>query len=87
MRYLRLYLCFLRFSAGKSMEFRLDFFFRIVMDLAYYGVALGFFHLLYLHTPTVAGWDLWDPRIIRRLQMFCTRAVSVRRLKWANDCM
>lgn len=63
MRYLRLYLCFLRFSAGKSMEFRVDFFFRIVMDLAYYGVALGFFHLLYLHTPTVAGWDVHQARV------------------------
>jgi ABC-2 type transport system permease protein len=63
MRYIRLYLCFLRFSAGRSMEFRLDFFFRIVMDFAYYGVALGFFHLLYQHTPTVAGWDLHQARL------------------------
>ena len=63
MRYLRLYLCFLRFSAGRSMEFRLDFFFRIVMDFAYYGVALGFFHLLYLHVPTVGGWDVHQARL------------------------
>jgi ABC-2 type transport system permease protein len=63
MRYLRLYLHFLRFSASRSMEFRLDFFFRVVMDLAYYGVALGFFHVLYLHTGSVGGWDLHQARV------------------------
>jgi ABC-2 type transport system permease protein len=38
------------------MEFRLDFHFRIVMDLIYYAVNLAFFKLIYLHTDTLAGW-------------------------------
>ena len=32
-RYLRLYLHFLRFSFSKAIEFRVDFFFRVLMDV------------------------------------------------------
>ncbi len=57
-RYLRLYLYFIRFSLSRAMEFRLDFFFRIFMDLAYYGINIAFFQVLFLHTPVLAGWNL-----------------------------
>ncbi len=57
-RYLRLYACFLRFSFSRAMEFRVDFFFRVVMDLAFYAVNLTFFSVLYLHTGSIAGWGL-----------------------------
>lgn len=56
-RYLRLYAHFLRFSFSKAMEFRVDFFFRILMDIIYYTVNILFFKVLYLHTPLLAGWD------------------------------
>jgi len=56
-RYLRLYLHFLRFSFSKALEFRLDFTFKIFMDCVFYAVHLGFFKVLFLSTPTVAGWD------------------------------
>lgn len=56
-RYLRLYAHFLRFSFSKAMEFRVDFFFRILMDIIYYAVNILFFKVLYLHTPMLAGWD------------------------------
>jgi ABC-2 type transport system permease protein len=39
------------------MEFRLDFSFRIIMDLIYYIVNILFFQVIYLHTPLIAGWD------------------------------
>ena len=55
-RYLRLYLHFLRFSFSKAMEFRIDFSFRILMDIIYYIVNILFFKVLYLHTPLLAGW-------------------------------
>ena len=42
-RYLRLYGCFLRFSFSRAMEFRLDFFFRVLMDVVWNLVNLGFF--------------------------------------------
>lgn len=56
-RYFRLYLHFLRFSFSKAMEFRIDFTFRIVMDLIYYIVNILFFKVIYLHTPMLAGWS------------------------------
>lgn len=58
MRYLRLYLYFLRFSFSRAMEFRVDFFFRVVMDVAYYAVNLAFFAVLYEHTSVLGGWSL-----------------------------
>lgn len=58
MRYLRLYLHFLRFSFSRALEFRLDFFFRIVMDVVFYAVDLIFFTLLYGHTSVLGGWSL-----------------------------
>jgi ABC-2 type transport system permease protein len=39
------------------MEFRLDFFFRVVMDVIYYGMNVAFFKVLYRHTDTLAGWS------------------------------
>jgi ABC-2 type transport system permease protein len=56
LRYLRLYVCFLRFSFSRAMEFRVDFFFRIVMDAIWYAVQLFMFWVFYLHTETLGGW-------------------------------
>ena len=56
-RYLFLYLNFLQFSFSKAMEFRLDFFFKIIMDVAYYSVNILFFKVIYLHTPLLGGWS------------------------------
>ncbi len=57
MRYFRLYLHFLRFSFSRAMEFRLDFYFRVVMDIIYYMVHLGFFTVIYQHTSLLGGWS------------------------------
>jgi ABC-2 type transport system permease protein len=57
-RYLTLYLHFLRFSFSRALEFRLDFFFRVVMDIAYYVVHLAFFTIIYRHTSLLGGWTL-----------------------------
>lgn len=56
LRYLRLYLYFLRFSFSRAMEFRLDFFFRIVMDAVFYLVQIAFFSVIYRHTALLGGW-------------------------------
>ena len=56
-RYLRLYLYFLRFSFSKAFEFRVDFWFRVVMDLFYYAVNIGFYGVIFSHTDLLAGWD------------------------------
>lgn len=56
MRYLRLYLYFLRFSFSRAAEFRLDFYFRVVMDCIYYAVNIAFFGIIYGQTELVGGW-------------------------------
>jgi ABC-2 type transport system permease protein len=56
-RYIKLYSYFLRFSFSKAMEFRIDFFFRIFMDIAFYSVQFLFFKIIYLHTPMLGGWN------------------------------
>jgi len=58
MRYLRLYAAFVRFSFSKAMEFRVDFFFRVLMDIVFYATHLAFFAVLYGHTRELGGWDL-----------------------------
>ena len=55
-RYIRLYIHFLQFSFSKALEFRLDFFFKIIMDIVYYSVNILFFKVIYLHTPMLGGW-------------------------------
>ncbi len=57
-RYIRLYLYFLRFSFSKAMEFRVDFFFRIIMDIFYYAINIGFYSLVFMHTDILGGWTM-----------------------------
>lgn len=56
MKYIRLYLYFVRFSVSTALLFRFDFFFRIIMDCAYYIVNIGFYLVLFDHTTLLAGW-------------------------------
>ncbi len=56
-RYLRLYLYFVRFSLSKSLEFRLDFTFRIVMDCMFYAVNIGLYWTLFQHFHQIGGWN------------------------------
>lgn len=56
MRYVRLYGRFVAFSFSRALEFRLDFFFRVVMDCAYYAVNLAFYKVIFLHTSMLGGW-------------------------------
>ena len=57
-RYLYLYFHFVQFSFAKALEFRLDFTFKIAMDIIYYLVNIALFQILFLHTNLVAGWTL-----------------------------
>lgn len=61
-RYLRLYLSFVRFSISRAVEFRLDFFCRIFMDLVFYAVNLAFFKVLFLRISSLGGWS--EPQIM-----------------------
>ncbi len=55
-RYFRLYAHFLRFSFSKALQFRVDFSFRILMDIFYYLVNILFFKVIFLHTSMLGGW-------------------------------
>lgn len=55
-RYIRLYFYFLQFSISKTLEFRMDFFFRILMDGIFYAVNIAFYRLIYIHTESLGGW-------------------------------
>lgn len=83
MRYLRLYLHFLRFSFSKAFEFRVDFYFRIIMDCCFYLVQFLFFNIIYLHTPLLAGWNM------DQMQIFIASYIFIDALHmtvFANNC-
>ncbi len=75
-RYLRLYLHFLRFSFSRAMEFRLDFLFRIVMDLVFYAVSLAFFSVIYRHTQLMGGWN-YDQVLVFTCGYFVVNALQM----------
>ena len=56
MRYVRIYLNFMRFAASRAMQFRAELGFRILMDIAFYAIFLGFYKIIYSHTPALGGW-------------------------------
>ncbi len=56
-RYLRLFVYFLRFSFSKALQFRIDFFFRIGMDIIFYLVNILFYDVVYRHTDLIGGWN------------------------------
>jgi len=57
-RYLRLFLSFVKFSFQKSLVFKFDFSFRIVMDCLYYAQNLLFYYFLFKTTSDIGGWNL-----------------------------
>jgi ABC-2 type transport system permease protein len=75
-RYGMLYLYFLRFSFSRAMEFRLDFFFRIVMDTVYYIVHIIFFGVIYGHTSMIGGWN-FDQILIFMCGFFLVDAIHM----------
>lgn len=82
-RYLRLYLYFLRFSFSRAMEFRVDFFFRVFMDSFFYVAHLAFFTILYRHTAELGGWTL-DQALIFASAIFVQDALQMT--LFSNNC-
>jgi len=75
-RYLRLYLYFLRFSFSRAMEFRLDFFFRVGMDMIWYAVHLVFFAVIFRFTRELGNWS-WDQVLVFAATIFFMDAVQM----------
>jgi ABC-2 type transport system permease protein len=76
LRYLRLYAHFLRFSFSRAMEFRVDFFFRVFMDAAWYVVHLAFFAVLFGQTKALGEWN-WDQVLVFAASMFVMDALQM----------
>lgn len=76
MRYLRLYLYFLQFSFSGAMTFRIDFYFRIIMDAVYYILHIMLFHFIYLHTSQFGGWSESEIYIFVGI-FFCVDAINM----------
>ncbi|MEM8885690.1 MAG: ABC-2 family transporter protein [Planctomycetota bacterium] len=75
-RYIRLYGYFLRFSFSRAMEFRIDFFFRIGMDILWNATYLTFFTVLFLHTGMLGGWN-YDQVLVFAGTLFVTDALNM----------
>lgn len=57
-KYLKLYRYFVKFSLIQAMQFRFDFFFRIIMDCMFYLVNILFYLVLFEHTGGIGGWTV-----------------------------
>lgn len=76
MRYPRLFAHFLRFSFSRAMEFRFDFFFRIVMDGIWYAHNLAFFWIVYRHVGLFGGWT-FDQMLVFAAGVFLADAIQM----------
>lgn len=63
MRYLRLWLQFLKFSWMADLEYRMNFVVRVIGEFFWYTAQLSVFEVLYTHTETLHGWDINAVRV------------------------
>lgn len=63
MRYARLWISFLKMSWMADMEYRFNIVLRIIGEFSWYIAQLSVFEVLYLHSNTIAGWDVHDMRV------------------------
>ncbi len=53
----RLWMMFLAQALSREMEYRLHLWLSFLIDVVWYAVQIGLFEVIYLHTPSVAGWS------------------------------
>jgi len=75
-RYVRLYAYLLRFSFSRAMEFRVDFFFRIGMDILWNAMNIVYFTVIFLHTGMLGGWN-YDQVLVFVGVLFVTDAFQM----------
>lgn len=63
MRYFKLWLNFFKMSGMADLEYRLNLVLRVVGDFAWYLAQLSIFEVLYLHAPSISGWDVHGMRV------------------------
>jgi ABC-2 type transport system permease protein len=63
MRYLKLWLSFLKMSWMADMEYRLNMILRVLGESGWYVAQLSIFEVLYTHAKTISGWDVHGMRV------------------------
>jgi ABC-2 type transport system permease protein len=63
MRYLRIWVQFLKMSWMADMEYRVNYLVRVCGEVIWYISQLSVFEVLYLHTATLNGWDVHAMRV------------------------
>jgi|FLYM01.1.fsa_nt_gi ABC-2 type transport system permease protein len=62
-KYLSLWFSFFRMSWMENLEYRLNFVFRVFTELLWYSAQIAVFEVIYVHTSSIAGWDIHDVRV------------------------
>ena len=62
-KHLRIWRSLLKMNWMESLEYRLNFFSRIVVEVLWYGTQLSIFEVLYTHTNSIAGWEIQHIRV------------------------
>lgn len=63
MRYVNLWLSFVKASAMADMEYRLNIVMKVLGEVIWYVVQLSVFEVLYTHTKSISGWDVHAMRV------------------------
>src|SRR4051812_29156214 len=63
MKYLKLWLEFLKIGWMAEAEYRLNLVVRVVADVVWYIAQLSVFEVLFFHAPQIAGWDILKMRV------------------------
>ncbi len=69
-KYIILYASFFKASLVADLEFRFNFVILIIGELIWYGTQLILYEVLYLHTSSLAGWNLSEMRVFIFLALF-----------------
>lgn len=59
-RYVRLAGAFCRYSLSRELAFRGNFLIKIVVELIWLGILIGFYALVFTKTSVIASWGEWD---------------------------
>lgn len=60
MRYFHLWISFFISCFKKEIIFKSDFFLKIISHLLWFLFSIIFFRIIYLHTPQIGGWNLYQ---------------------------
>lgn len=74
--YFRIWLAFFKNCLSREMEYRGHLFMQFMIDMVWYGVQIGLFEVIYLHTPEVAGFTQKEMLVFLGT-LFVTDAVNM----------